>query len=226
MGRLGTRQTIFFNPFKFRRVCRVCSGELWLARKNNCFLLSIFPAGEGGFRQMMYRSSERSPQGSRDGFFWYSAQASFSWPRVDLARLLRRAYSRSVWIISFEFVKVCGIRFSICCYPISTILACLFSVGVRISWKKLCWKGAWRRKWHLVSPTLYIIIVYTVNLNKLSRNFVGALRTTTTNCRVSFIDLYLVFARNFRIVFLPHTNSVILLERYCGTITDPGLPVV
>ena len=79
--------------------------------------------------------------------FLYSAQLSFSWPRVDLALLLRRAYSRSVWIISLEFVKVCGIRFCIwesfigfyiCCYPISTILACLFSVGVRISWKKLC----------------------------------------------------------------------------------------
>ena len=27
-------------------------------------------------------------------------------------------------------------------------------------------------------------------------------------------------------VFLPHTNSVILLEPYCGTITEPGLPVV
>ena len=183
---------------------------------------------------MMYRSPERSPHFSQDGFFWYSAQASFPWPRVDLARLLRRACSRSFWIISFEFVKVCGIRFSIwesfigfciCCYPISTILACLFSVGVRISWKKLCWKGVWRRKWHLVYPTLYIIIVYRVNLNKLSRNFVGALRTTTTNCRVSFTDLYLVFPRNFRIVFLPHTNTVMLLERYCGTVTEPGLPV-
>ena len=83
-----------------------------------------------------------------------------------------------------------------------------------------------RRKWHLVSPTLYIIIVYRVNLNKLSRNFVGALRTTTTNCRVSFIDLYLVFPRNFGRVFLPHANTVILLERYCGTITEHGLPVV
>ena len=95
---------------------------------------------------------------------------------TDLARLLRRAYSRPVWIIFFEFVKVCGIRFSIwesfigfyiCCYPISTILACLFSVGVRISWKKLCWMRACRRKWHLVFPTLYIIIVDRVNLNKL-----------------------------------------------------------
>ena len=27
-------------------------------------------------------------------------------------------------------------------------------------------------------------------------------------------------------IFLPHTNSVILLEPYCGTITEPGLPVV
>ena len=126
-------------------------------------------------------------------FFLYSAQALFSWPCVDLARLLRRACSRSFWTISFEFVKVCGIRFSIwerfidfyiCCYPGSTILVCLFSVGVRISWKRLCWKGAWRRRWHLVPPTLYIIFVYRVNFNKLSRNFVGALRTTT-NCRVS-----------------------------------------
>ena len=85
---------------------------------------------------------------------------------------------------------------------------------------------AWRRGWHLVSPTLYIIIVYRVNLNKLSRNVVGALRTTTTNCRVSFIDLYLVFPRNFRILFLPHTNTVILLESYCGTITERGSPVL
>ena len=26
-------------------------------------------------------------------------------------------------------------------------------------------------------------------------------------------------------VFLPHKNTVILLEPYCGTITEPGLPV-
>ena len=26
-------------------------------------------------------------------------------------------------------------------------------------------------------------------------------------------------------VFLPHTNTVILLEPYCGTITEPGSPV-
>ena len=48
-----------------------------------------------------------------------------------------------------------------------------------------------------------------LNLNVV---IVGALRTTTTNCRVSFIDLYLVFSRNFRIVFLPRKNTVILLR--------------
>ena len=82
----------------------------------------------------------KTNQGHPGWIFLYSAQASFSWPRVDLARLLRRAYSRPFWITSFEFVKVCGIRFSIwesfigfyiCCDSITTILACLFSVGVR-----------------------------------------------------------------------------------------------
>ena len=51
------------------------------------------------------------------------------------------------------------------------------------------------------------------------------LTTSTTNCRVSFIDVYLVFPTNFKIVFLPHINTVISLEPYCGTITEPGLPV-
>ena len=37
--------------------------------------------------------------------------------------------------------------------------------------------------------------------------------------------MYLVFPKNFKIVFLPHTNTVILLGPYCGTITEPGLPV-
>ena len=114
---------------------------------SNCLLSSIFPAGEGGCGQMMYRSLERSPPDPRDGTFLDSAPAAVSWPRLDLARLLRRAYSRAVWIIFFEFDKVCWIRFSIwesfiglyiSCYPISMILAYLFSVGVRISWKKLC----------------------------------------------------------------------------------------
>ena len=40
----------------------------WLGR-TIVFYQVFFPAGEGGFGQMMYRSPERSPQDSRDGFF-------------------------------------------------------------------------------------------------------------------------------------------------------------
>ena len=126
---------------------------------------------------------------------------------LGLFGLCLSSLSKSVGFVSLSAWES-FIGFYICCYTISTILACLFSVGVRISWKTLCWKGAWQRKWHRVSPTLYIN-VYRVNLNK---NFVGALKTTTTNCRVSFIYLYSVFPRNFKIVFLPHTNTVNLLE--------------
>ena len=140
----------------------VCLGESRLSQVSNSLRANVFPPGVANFGKAMYRPLERSAQDTRDGFFLYSAQASFCWPRVDLARLLWRTYP--FWITSFEFVKVCGIRFSIwesfigfyICYPITTILACLFSVGVRISWKKLCWMRAWRRRWHLVSPTLYI----------------------------------------------------------------------
>ena len=125
----------------------LCLGESRLSQVNNSPRANVFPVGVANFSKAMDRSLERSTQDTRDGFVLYRAQASFSWPRVDLAGLLRRAYSWPFWITSFEFVKVCGIRFSIwesligfyiCCYPITTILACLFSVGVRISWKKLC----------------------------------------------------------------------------------------
>ena len=61
---------------------------------------------------------------------------------------------------------------------------------------------------------------------KLSRNFVWALKTTTTNCRLSFTDFYSAFPTNVRIVFLPHTNTVILLDSHCCSIPEPGLPVM
>ena len=132
----GVDLSCFFSHFD------TWTGTGSLSQVNNSPRANVFPAGVANFGKAMYQSLERSTQDTRDGFFLYSAQASFSWSRVDLARLLRRAYSRPFWITSFEFVKVCGIRFSIwesfigfyiCCYPITTILARLFSVGVRIS---------------------------------------------------------------------------------------------
>ena len=62
-----------------------------------------------------------------------------------------------------------------------------------------------------------------LNLNVV---VVGALRPITTNCRVSFIDLYLVFSRNFRIVFLPHTNTVIITPRGTPPMKVVGMHIV
>ena len=64
------------------------------------------------------------------------------------------------------------------------------------------------------------VIVWRMHLTKLSLNIVCALRTTTTTCnyKVNFIDLYLVFLTNFRMLFLLRTQTVILLlivQRCC-----------
>ena len=57
----------------------------------SCPRPNVFPAGVANFGKAMYRSLERSTQDTRNGFILESAQALFSWPRVDLARL-RRSY--------------------------------------------------------------------------------------------------------------------------------------
>ena len=152
MGRLVTRQTILVLLLHFFSHLNLgaCAGFAlancdWLGR-TIAFYQVFFQRAGWLWANDVSVPSKVTP-GLPGWIFLYSAQASLSWPRVDLAWLLRRAYSWPVWITSFEFVKICGIHFSIwqsfigfyiCCHPISTILACLFSVGVRISWKKLC----------------------------------------------------------------------------------------
>ena len=43
------------------------------------------------FGQAMYRSLKRAPQDIRDGFHFYSAQAAFAWPSVDLGLVSRKS---------------------------------------------------------------------------------------------------------------------------------------
>ena len=114
------------------------------------------------------------------------------------------------------------IGFCIWWCPISTILASLFNVAVRISWKKFCWKVSKAAEMPSRASYLMYYNVLKVDLSKLFRTFVWVFKTETTNCRVSFIVLYVVFPNNFRILILPDTNTVILLEPYCGTVTEPG----
>ena len=84
----------------------VLAGDSRLAQVNNSPRANVFPAGEANFGQAilcmtMYRSLERSPQDTRDGFDLYSAQASFTWP-------LWRDDFRPFWIISVGFVSLAG----------------------------------------------------------------------------------------------------------------------
>ena len=90
-----------------RPLCSLSNTIFPRKSKSNGPQANVFSAGEANFGQAMYLSLEKSPQDTaRDGFDLYSAQASFAWPRVELALPLRRDYFRPFWIISFEFIKV------------------------------------------------------------------------------------------------------------------------
>ena len=83
---------------------------------NNGPRANVFPAGEANFGQAMYRSLERATQDTRDGFDFYSVQASFAWPRVDVAGLLRRGVSRPFWMgvcktrTGYLRIEKCGLK--------------------------------------------------------------------------------------------------------------------
>ena len=95
---------------------------------------------------MMYRSPEGHPRTPGMEFFCTVPKPHFFgraliWPGCfgehihGLFGLYPSSLSKSVGFVS---LRESFIGFYTCCYSISTILACLFSVGVRISWKKLC----------------------------------------------------------------------------------------
>ena len=130
------------------------------------FFGNTFAAGEANFGQAMYRSLERSPQDTRYGFDLYSAQASLICLTARWSLLQRLS---AFWIISFEVHKVFWIRFSSWesfigfyswCYPISEIIACLSTVGVRISWKSCVGKGAFAEIRSSASYLACVIILY------------------------------------------------------------------
>ena len=88
---------------------------IFLPHTNNIkyFLSSIFPVGEGGFGQMMYRSLKRSPQDSRDGIFCTVPRPHFLgraliWPGcfgeyiLGLVGLFSSSLSKSVGFVSLS----------------------------------------------------------------------------------------------------------------------------
>ena len=153
---------------KFRRVCRICSGELWLARTNNCLLSSIFPAGEDGFGQMVYRSPERSPQDSLDGFFCTVPRPHFLgraliWPGyfgehvLGLFGLYPSSLSKSVGFVSLSGK---GLLVSI-----SAAILFLWSWHVYFRWssnfgEKVVLKGSMAAK--MTSRVSYLVYYYCI----------------------------------------------------------------
>ena len=105
-----------------------------------------------------------------------------------------RAYSRPFWITSFGFVKVCGICFFYL-GKLHWFLCLLLSYYYDPDMFIFRWSSNFVKKVVLnesmaakmASRALYIIIIKS-EFEQTITNFVGAMRTTTTNCRVSFID--------------------------------------
>ena len=112
-------------------------GQGCTARMYNCLLSSIFQQGRVALGKRCIGPAERSPQDSRDGFFCTVPRPHFLgraliWPGcfgehiLGLFGLYPSSLSKSV---GFAIVSVSGKASLV---SISTILACLFSVGVRI----------------------------------------------------------------------------------------------
>ena len=94
-------------PASFQLCCQALY-RMRLVQVKNGPRVNVSPAGEANLVQAMYRFLERSPQGTRDVLICKNAQTSFTWSRVDLARLLRTLRLidfRPSWIISFELVS-------------------------------------------------------------------------------------------------------------------------
>ena len=208
----------------------VCLGESRLSQVNNTHQANVFPAGVASFGKAMYWSLERSTQDTQDLGWIFFVQcpgliflvARWSGPATS-ASIFSAFLDYILWVcesLRDSFFYLGKLR-----WFLYLLLSYYYNPGMFI----FCWSSNFVEKvaveWghsgedgiSCLLPCillLYIECIWT-NYCKLLWNFVGALRTTTTNCRVSFIDLYLVFPRNFRMVFLLLTNTVILLEQYC-----------
>ena len=139
-----------------------------------------FQQGRLTFGQVMYQFLERSPQDTQDGFGLYSAQASFAWLHVDLVQpllpsdfslfgLYPSSLSKSAGFISLVG-KLHWFLYLMLSYKFfyDSSMFTVFTVGVRISWKKLCWKGSIVAEMpYCVSYLVYYDIVWRVDLRKL-----------------------------------------------------------
>ena len=158
----------------------------------------------------MYRTLERAPQDTQDGFdfgqysvliclaaHWSGPATSAQEVSAFLDYILRVCQS-----LQNSSVSLAG-KALLVVYP---MLSYSYDLPLELEFRGKCAveKGAWRASY----PQLCIILYREWIWVNYPKNFVWALRTITTNCRVSFVDLYLVFPTNCRIVLLPHIQTL------------------
>ena len=106
---------------------------------------NVFLAGETNFVQAMYRSLERSPQDTRGGFNLYSALASSPWPchlgatTFSLFGLYLSSLSKSAGFVSLAEEALSFLYLMLPYFYDPRMFIYRF---IRISWKKVCWKGS------------------------------------------------------------------------------------
>ena len=155
----------------------VCLGESRLSQVNNSPRGNVFPAGVANFGKSMYRSLERSTQDTRDAFFFVQCPGLI----FLAARWSGPATSASIFSAFLDYIlRVCqSLRDSFFYlgklhWFLYLLLSYYYDPGMFI----FCWSSNFVEKVVLnesitakmasrVSPTLYIIIVFIVTLNKL-----------------------------------------------------------
>ena len=165
-------------PASFQ-LCGQALYRLRLAQMNNSPWENIFPAGE------------RSALDTRDGFDLYSAQASFTWPHVDLSRPLHArsfglfgciaSLSKSAGFISLAGkVSLVSISYAILFLPSQIVY---LPLEFEFRGKSCVGKGAWRPRYHLMPHIPCVLNCMKGEFDQIiTGKFVWVLRTTTTNC--------------------------------------------
>ena len=118
----------------------VCLGESRLSQVNNSPRANVFPPGMANFGKAMYQSLERSTKIPAMDFFCTVPRPHFRgraliWPGYFGEHILGLFGLHPSSLPKSAVFWESFIGFYISCYPITTILACLFSVGVQIPWK-------------------------------------------------------------------------------------------
>ena len=123
---------------------------------------NVFLAGEANFVQAMCRSLERSPQDTRMDLICTAAHASSPWPghlgatTFSLFSLYPSSLSKSAGFISLAGEALSFLYLMLPYFYDPSMFIYRF---IRISWKKVCWKGSMAAE---MSSRAFYLVYYIV----------------------------------------------------------------